>query len=552
MKFRLTITGKLGLGFGLLTFAYIINALFINKAMQKSKEQNLDIIRIYQPSVINIEKTYSYVSDTRMLLKNWVLIEKETITPDKLKLMELLELQLPYLQDNIIKIYHQWPQSEQIIFNNTQTLLNDSLIVLHKRIINFLNNPEAYNDKAQMAEFQNMLKSDGRISVLTDQVLTKLTILLDIHQDKVKSAQAIMDRSFENTKTLIFVTSILLLILAVFISIITIRSQVEPINYIKNILISMGKGILPNERIKEATDEIGEISAALNSLVKGLKDISNFSMEIGKGNFNSEFKPLSDKDILGNSLIKMRGELRNAAIEEEKRKKEDDQRNWSTQGIAKFSDILRQNNNNLSDLTYNIISNLVNYLNANQGGIFIINDNDPTRSDLYLEMSSCYAYNRQKFLKKSFNPGEGLIGRCYQERETIYLTDIPKDYIKITSGLGDDNPTNLLIVPLLYNDQVYGVIEIASFAQIENYHVDFVEKIGTSIASTISAVKINLQTTKLLEQSRQQAEEMASQEEEMRQNMEELRATQEETARKETNMLNELKELKKELDKYKN
>jgi methyl-accepting chemotaxis protein len=550
MKFRLTITGKLGLGFGLLTFAYIINSLFINQALQKSKEQNLEIIRVYQPSVNNLEKTYAYLTDSRMLLKNWVFIEKETITPDKLKLMELLELQLPYLQDNIIKIYHKWPQSEQIIYNNTQSLLNDSLIVLHKKIMGFLNKPESYNDKAQLAEIQEMLKPEGRISILTDKILTKLTILLDSHQDKVKVAQSIMDKSFENAKTLILVTSILLFVLAIFISVVTIRSQVEPINYIKKILISMGKGILPNDRIKEGTDEIGEISAALNSLVKGLKDISNFSMEIGKGNFNSGFSPLSDQDILGNSLIKMREELRNAAIEEEKRKKEDDQRNWSTQGIAKFSDILRQNNNNLSDLTYNIISNLVNYLHANQGGIFIVNDNDPSRSDLFLEMTSCYAYNRQKFLQKTFNPGEGLIGRCFQECETIYLTDIPKDYIKITSGLGDDNPTNLLVVPLLHNDQVFGVIEIASFSVIENYHIDFVEKIGKSIASTISVVKINLQTTKLLEQSRQQAEEMASQEEEMRQNMEELRATQEETARKEATMLKELVEIKKKLAKY--
>jgi methyl-accepting chemotaxis protein len=548
MRSHLTISVKIGLGFGILTLAYVFNAWFTFRALQNSKEENQQIISIYEPSVYNLQKMQQMVSTSRILLKNWVYIETESITPDKLKLTEIIELQIPYLQENILKIYHQWPQSEQIIFNSIQKTINDTLYVLQKQITTFLSSPESYNDKIQMGQFQELVSPDGRISLLTDKVLSKITLLLENHEDRVKSAQALMNGSFENVKILIIVTSILLIVLAIVISYITIHSQVGPINYIKKILISMGKGILPNEKIKEGKDEIGEISAALNSLVKGLKDISNFSIEIGKGNFNSEFTPLSEDDNLGNSLIKMREELRSAALEEIKRKKEDDQRNWATQGIAKFSEILRQSNNNINELSYNIISNLVNYLNANQGGIFIVNDNEINK--LYLEMAGCYAYNRQKFLQKVFNPGEGLIGRCYQERATIHLTDIPENYIKITSGLGDDKPTSLLIVPLLNNDSVFGVIEIASFTNFEAYQIEFIEKIATSIASTISAVKINIQTAKLLEQSRQQAEEMASQEEEMRQNMEELRATQEENSRKEAALQKEVKELKKRLNKY--
>jgi hypothetical protein len=308
----------------------------------------------------------------------------------------------------------------------------------------------------------------------------------------------------------------------------------------------MGKGVLPKDKLPEGSDEVGQMSKALNLLIKGLTNIFGFSMEIGKGNFDSHFTPLSDEDVLGHSLVEMRNELKKASEEEKKRKEEDDQRNWASQGLAKFSDILRKSNNDLEDLSYEIISQLVKYTNSNQGGMYVVNDND--KQDVFIEMKACYAFDRRKYLQKQIRFGEGLVGRCYQEKEKIYLTEIPNDYIKITSGLGDDNPRALLIVPLIYNDVIYGLVELASFKKIPDYAVEFIERVGESIAATISSVKSNIQTTYLLEQSQQQAEEMSAQEEEMRQNMEELRATQEQSARREEELHREVEELRKRLN----
>jgi PAS domain S-box-containing protein len=101
----------------------------------------------------------------------------------------------------------------------------------------------------------------------------------------------------------------------------------------------------------------------------------------------------------------------------------------------------------------------------------------------------------------------------------------------IASGLGESNPTSILIVPLKVNEQIFGIVELASFDEFPEYQRDFVAKIGESIASTISMVKVNEKTTRLLQESQIMTEQMQAQEEEMRQNMEELQATQEEMER---------------------
>ncbi|MBI4646505.1 MAG: GAF domain-containing protein, partial [Bacteroidia bacterium] len=235
-------------------------------------------------------------------------------------------------------------------------------------------------------------------------------------------------------------------------------------------------------------------------------------------------------------------------ILENQRKIEDEKRNWTTQGLAKFADLLRKESTDFKGFAYVIISSIVDYVKANQGGLFLINDEN--KNERYIELIASCAYNRRKYIEKRVEWGEGIIGQCILEKESVYMTDIPEDYIHITSGLGTANPKNLIIVPLKLTDQIFGAVEIASFNKFESYQIKFIEQVGESIASTISNVKINMRTAALLEQSRQQAEEMRSQEEEMRQNMEELLATQEEMTRKEAEMKNDLAQLKLEIDNF--
>lgn len=259
-----------------------------------------------------------------------------------------------------------------------------------------------------------------------------------------------------------------------------------------------------------------------------LRYATEFVREIGKGNFDARLQGITEenfdlnKENLAGELVNMKVKMRASADEEKKRV-------WATQGLANFGDLLRTSSHDLSKLTEEVVIFVVKYLKANQGGIFILNDD--SENEKYLELKASYAFERKKYLTKRINIGEGLVGQAYLERETIHLRKIPANYVSITSGLGGANPHTLILVPLKIEENVVGVLEVASFKDFEKHEIEFCEKIGESIASTIAGVKVNERTRVLLDQSQQQAEEMRAQEEEMRQNMEELQATQENVER---------------------
>ncbi|MFA6401650.1 MAG: PAS domain-containing protein [Salinivirgaceae bacterium] len=348
-----------------------------------------------------------------------------------------------------------------------------------------------------------------------------------------------MHKMLESSKSVIR-NSILVALLGLLFLILIVwfitKSLVGSISEVTGILELLSRG---NTRdVKElnlkAVEELQQMSESLNKVVDGLRLTENFALGIGKGNLEEKYELLSTEDQLGEALLNMRESLKHSLQEEEHRKEEEEIRNWATHGIAMFGDILRQDSNQMKKLGYNITSNLVNYLDVNQGAFFVINDEH--EDDIFYELVTAIAYERDKFMQKEIRVGEGLVGRCIFERKTIFLTEVPSDYANITSGLGTANPTCILIVPCILNDQVYGVIEIASFKTLKPHEIAFVEKLGESIAATISNVKINEKTNKLLSASQNQSEELAAQEEELRQNLEEMEATQEDLKRQmETN-----------------
>ena len=294
---------------------------------------------------------------------------------------------------------------------------------------------------------------------------------------------------------------------------------------VKETLENIAEGKKTSKLRIESNDEVGQMASSVNTLIDGFNNYASFAEQVGHGNLQAEFKALSKEDLLGNALLDMQTSLTVVAEEEYRR-------SWVNNGITLFSELLRENNDDIQQLTYEIIANVVKYVSANQGGIFILNDNQDTEN-AQLDMLACYAYDQRKMLKKQVVVGEGLLGQAFREADTLNIKEIPKSYINITSGLGEATPNNILIVPLKTNGNTLGVIELASFSEFTELQVDFVQRVSDSIAITIFSVKNNLKTKELLAESRELTQTMRLQEEQTRQNVEELQTTQEEMNRSE-------------------
>ncbi len=247
-----------------------------------------------------------------------------------------------------------------------------------------------------------------------------------------------------------------------------------------------------------------------------------FANHISKGEYDVPYQ-LDDEDTMGKALLNMRDGLK----ESEER---ETQERFTNQGLTQAATIIRNSSNDLEQLSYEMISFLVKYLNLNQGGVFVI-DTDHESNEEILSLKACYAYQRKKYFEKQVEVGQGLVGQCYLEGDMIYLKEIPEGYINITSGLGEAPPSVILLVPIKNDDIIEGVIELAGFDELPTYKRDFLKEVAESLAVALNTTKVSQRTNELYAQSQQQAEEMRAQEEEMRQNMEELSATQEEMRR---------------------
>jgi len=368
------------------------------------------------------------------------------------------------------------------------------------------------NDSVQFNHLRNVLvvDLDRHFLVLREHAIKVIDL---VHQHKLNVLNG-MDQQRKQSLLFTIILSVSLLAITIYIIIVISKSITSPIRETEQILQILSSGDLPEIKEYNGKDEFSRMLRSLKLFNSHIHLLMDFVRNVAQNNFTVHAQMFDGRGPIAASLVSMRDNLQVAYTSES-------QRAWSSKGLADLGELIRRQDNSIT-MYEKMLSFIVKYLSVNQGALYIHDEKDNS-----LELVAAYAYGRKKHISSSIKEGEGLAGQAFLERESILLKEVPREYIKITSGLGEAPPRMLVISPLITNDQVYGVLELASFSEFDTHKIEFIKKVSEELAAVIKSTQVSTKTKELLQASQQQAEELKAQEEEMRQNMEELQATQE-------------------------
>ena len=306
MAFKFTIGRKIGTGFGVLLVLTLIAFIFTIVTITKSKQQTDSVVGQVTPSVSALKEYNFILQKSQTLISKWYYLQSANDDPAKTELRNLISKDYPHIKAEINSLSNDWTKEEK---EKAKSIIqfSDGLFKLYQEeIMTPLNSWESYQDATiKFTVNQPFEDSQEKIKMLYNQ-------LNDLITQKEKNAETTtqqMFKSFTFLDNFVKLLGIGLFIGGILIAIFTTQSITRPIQQLKKMLLSMGLGILPKERINYRTDEIGEMGIALNSLVESMESTTEFAKQTGKGNFEAYYKPLSKDDSLGHALLKMRDSL---------------------------------------------------------------------------------------------------------------------------------------------------------------------------------------------------------------------------------------------------
>ena len=292
------------------------------------------------------------------------------------------------------------------------------------------------------------------------------------------------------------------------------------------------KGKFSSEEYDDQKDiELNSIKNELHSLNSSLDGLNAHNKSVISGNFDEKLEINNLKHEIVQSSMSLYEHFETVNKKLTKEAHEVTNIRKVTENLNKITSVLKLHHKDMQSLSEEVIKTLVDLMDIAMGAVFLTTQEG---DETWLEQTITYAYHENKYQKKKFKLGDSLIGACAAEKRTVHMNKIPEDYLKIISGLGETSPKSLLIVPLIFEEEVLGVLELGSLKEeFDKSAIDFAEIAAQSIASTLSLAQNNIRNTKLLEQTQLQAKELGEQERKMKEALNELKELQGKTAQSE-------------------
>lgn len=308
MNFRFSIGAKILLGFGVLIILVTVAFFLTLFTIRESREINDTIAKLYTPSVDALQEMRLVITRSKTYMTTWVNVPGPS--EDKVKVVNLIKTEYPEVKNRITTLSSGWnpSDSEMVAYIFAKC---DTLWMMDNQVMSDLGTFESYDDPSIVFLTRpRVLDEDGDITMATRTISDLLDNLIQSQYDAASNKRTEMLDSFRQLQIVVVLLLIVLPIGGILIALLTARTITKPVRNLKNTLLQMARGVLPNAKIPNRNDEVGEMSVALNSLVDGMRLTTEFAREVGSGNFDSYYKPLSDEDSLGHALIKMRADLR--------------------------------------------------------------------------------------------------------------------------------------------------------------------------------------------------------------------------------------------------
>ena len=247
--------------------------------------------------------------------------------------------------------------------------------------------------------------------------------------------------------------------------------------------------------------------ALARHISRPLRRISEVADRVGEGDLAVSVPTSDRRDEIGTLTRTFNQMITN--LQETNRR--NDEQTWLKSNLADFGRVL-QGQRDQAAVARQILSKLAPLVGAQQG-VFYLMDTD-THQPLLKRLSS-YAHQERKHLANEFRLGEGLVGQCALEKQRILLTNVPSDYIRIASGLGETPPLNIVVLPILFEQAVAGVLELASLQRFNDIQLTLLDEVSESIGSVLNTIAADRRTSELLQESQALTEELQQQQDEI-------------------------------------